>query len=108
MSWESLNSQHEYVSSRLGGPMALGLAHQLSATRLLSSPDVSRCRMDDEIWPPWSDSCSSLHREAYAEVRGVMGSPPPRRDTLACGGCFRACRARIHQSIAKRKVNSFA
>ncbi|CAH2016383.1 unnamed protein product [Acanthoscelides obtectus] len=58
----------------------------------------------DAVWtmkfgPPWSDSCSSLHREAYAEVRGVMGSPPPRRDTLACGGCFRACRARIHQAL---------
>nr|CAI5858734.1 unnamed protein product [Callosobruchus analis] len=108
MSWESLNSHHVYISSRLGDPTALGLGHQLSATRLLSSPDGSRCRLDDGIggvWPPWSDSCSSLHREAYAEVRGAVGSPPPRRATPACGDCFRACRARIHHSIAKRKMD---
>lgn len=76
-----------------------GVSHQLSATRLLSSPDGSRHPLDglEQIWP-WNDSYSSLHRDTYTEVR----TPRPPVFTW---GCFRACRARIYQSIAKRKVN---
>ncbi|RZC32644.1 Rapsyn N domain containing protein, partial [Asbolus verrucosus] len=90
MSWESLNS-HDFTSG--------GVSHQLSATRLLSSPDGSRHPLDglEQIWP-WNDSYSSLHRDTYTEVR----TPRPPVFTW---GCFRACRARIYQSIAKRKVD---
>ncbi|XP_065166321.1 43 kDa receptor-associated protein of the synapse homolog [Atheta coriaria] len=38
MSWESLNSHHDFISG--------GVSHQLSATRLLSSPDGSRHPLD--------------------------------------------------------------
>ncbi|KAF5285113.1 hypothetical protein FQA39_LY16802 [Lamprigera yunnana] len=89
MSWESLNLQ-DYMSG--------GVSHQLSATRLLSSPDGSRYHLDemDQTWP-WADSFSSLHRDAYSEVRATR----PRVLTL---GCFRACRARVYHRLAKRKV----
>ncbi|XP_025834870.1 uncharacterized protein LOC112905855 [Agrilus planipennis] len=89
MSWESLNSQ-DY---RFGE-----VSHQLSATRLLSSPDGSRHPLDgfDQSWP-WYDSFSSLHREAYTEVH-VPRSP------LFAFSCFHACRTRIRQRLAKRKV----
>ncbi|KAB0790995.1 hypothetical protein PPYR_02795 [Photinus pyralis] len=50
----------------------------------------------DQTWP-WADSFSSLHRDAYTEVR----TPRPPIFTL---GCFRACRARVYHSLAKRKV----
>lgn len=76
-----------------------GVSHQLSATRLLSSPEGSRHPLDglDQTWP-WNDSYSSLHRDTYTEVR------VPRRPVFTWG-CFRACRSKIHQSLAKRKVN---
>ncbi|KAJ8978857.1 hypothetical protein NQ317_009001 [Molorchus minor] len=76
-----------------------GVGHQLSATHLLSSPDGSRHPMDgpEQIWP-WNGSYSSLHRDTYSEVR----TPRPSRSSW---GCFKACRARIHESIAKRKVD---
>lgn len=76
-----------------------GVSHQLSATRLLSSPEGSRHPLDglDQTWP-WNDSYSSLHRDTYTEVR------VPRRPVFTWG-CFRACRAKIHQSLAKRKVS---
>lgn len=78
-----------------------GVSHQLSATRLLSSPDGSRHPLDglEQIWP-WNDSYSSLHRDTYTEVRTT-------RAPVITWGCFRACRARIYQSIAKRKVRRF-
>ncbi|KAJ8921219.1 hypothetical protein NQ315_013691 [Exocentrus adspersus] len=108
MSWESLNSQ-EYI--RLFPNKEVkdflfccsnfsGVGHQLSATRLLSSPDGSRHHPLDgleQIWP-WNDSYSSLQRDTYTEVR------TPRRPRLTWG-CFQACRARIHHNIAKRKVD---
>ena len=74
------------------------MSHQLSATRLLSSPDGSRHPLDglEQVWP-WNASYSSLHRDTYTEVR----TPRP---PLFTWGCFRACRARIYHSIAKRKV----
>lgn len=74
------------------------VGHQLSATRLLSSPEGSRHRLDglDHTWT-FGDSYSSLHRDNYMEVR-------PVRNSVFTWGCFRACRARIHQSLAKRKV----
>ncbi|KAF2902971.1 hypothetical protein ILUMI_03219 [Ignelater luminosus] len=50
----------------------------------------------DQTWP-WADSYSSLHRDAYTEVR----TPRPPVFTI---GCFRACRARVYHSLAKRKV----
>ncbi|XP_057658538.1 43 kDa receptor-associated protein of the synapse homolog isoform X1 [Diorhabda carinulata] len=92
MSWESLNSHHDYLSN-------FNIGHQLSATRLLSSPDGSRHPLDglEQVWP-WTNSYSSLHRDNYTEVR----TPRPPRFTW---GCFQACRAKIHHSFAKRKVN---
>lgn len=77
----------------------MGVSHQLSATRLLDSPDGSRQPIDglDQIWP-WNDSYSSLHRDTYTEVR----TPRPPVFTW---GCFRACRARIYHRLAKRKVS---
>lgn len=78
---------------------SVGASHQLSATRLLSSPDGSRHPPDgiEPAWP-WNDSYSSLHRDTYMEVRTTRAP----RITL---GCFQACRARIHHSLAKRKVH---
>ncbi|XP_060534207.1 43 kDa receptor-associated protein of the synapse homolog [Cylas formicarius] len=95
MSWESLNSREFSNYNFAGGG---GVSHQLSATRLLSSPDGSRHPLDgiDHAWP-WHDSYSSLHRDTYTEVR----TPRPPVFTF---GCFQACRTKIHHSIAKRKV----
>ncbi|KAK9884196.1 hypothetical protein WA026_005150 [Henosepilachna vigintioctopunctata] len=93
MSWESLNSHHDYL--KYGG-----VGHQLSATRLLSSPDGSRHPLDgglDPVWP-WNSSYSSLHREAYTEVKTTR---PP----IFTWGCFRMCQSRIHQGIARRKMD---
>ncbi|XP_045468213.1 43 kDa receptor-associated protein of the synapse isoform X3 [Harmonia axyridis] len=91
MSWESLNSNHEYLRYE-------GVGHQLSATRLLSSPDGSRHPLDErDISWPWNNSYSSLHRESYMEVRT---SRPPSLSI----GCFRLCSNKIHQGIAKRKM----
>ncbi|KAF7274283.1 hypothetical protein GWI33_013049, partial [Rhynchophorus ferrugineus] len=75
-----------------------GVSHQLSATRLLSSPDGSRHPLDglDHVWP-WNDSYSSLHRDTYTEVRA------PRQPVITFG-CFHACRVKFRHSIAKRKV----
>ncbi|CAH1164835.1 unnamed protein product [Phaedon cochleariae] len=112
MSWESLNSHHDYISGTLGISVGgVGGRHphyQLSATRLLSpSPSGSRHPLDgpgptlssDRPWP-WTSSCSSLHRDTYAEVR------PSRVAAKRCTwGCFHACRARIHHSLAKRKID---
>ncbi|GJQ75435.1 hypothetical protein Trydic_g23602 [Trypoxylus dichotomus] len=90
MSWESLNS-HDF----LGG----GVSHQLSATRLLSSPEGPRHPLEgfDRSWTWGADSFSSLHRDTYMEVR----TPRP---SVFTWGCFRACRAKIHHTLAKRKV----
>ncbi|KAK9746305.1 Rapsyn N-terminal myristoylation and linker region [Popillia japonica] len=90
MSWESLNS-HDF----LGG----GVSHQLSATRLLSSPEGSRHPLDgfERSWTWGADSFSSLHRDTYMEVRAP-------RPNIFTWGCFRACRTKIHHTLAKRKV----
>ncbi|XP_019871807.2 43 kDa receptor-associated protein of the synapse homolog [Aethina tumida] len=95
MSWESINSQDFPRYNNF----SMGVSHQLSATRLLDSPDGSRQPIDglDQIWP-WNDSYSSLHRDTYTEVR----TPRPPVFTW---GCFRACRARIYHRLAKRKVD---
>lgn len=76
-----------------------GVSHQLSATRLLSSPEGSRHPLDgfERSWTWGADSFSSLHRDTYMEVR----APRPNVFTW---GCFRACRAKIHHTLAKRKV----
>lgn len=78
-----------------------GVSHQLSATRLLASPDGSRHPLDglDHSWTWGGGSYSSLQRDTYTEVRTTQNR------SLFTWGCFRACRARIHQSLAKRKVN---
>ncbi|GLV36967.1 uncharacterized protein CBL_02200 [Carabus blaptoides fortunei] len=106
MSWESIASQ-EYLSG--------GVSHQLSATRLLSSPDGSRHPLDGGGWPPWggtagpvggADSYSSLHRGTSATTAEAAYGSAGRSAGHHSGiwGCFRACQARIHHSIAKRKV----
>lgn len=101
-----------------------GVSHQLSATRLLSSPEGSRHPLDGGGWPPWggtagaggavgADSYSSLHRGTSATTAdGAYGSGG-RSSGVRLGhhsgfwGCFRACQARIHHSIAKRKVRLY-
>ncbi|CAH0549638.1 unnamed protein product [Brassicogethes aeneus] len=97
MSWESLNS-HDFPRYSTNN-FSMGVSHQLSATRLLDSPDGSRQPIDglEAVWP-WNDSYSSLQRDTYTEVR----TPRPPRFNW---DCFRACRARIYHSIAKRKVD---
>ncbi|GJQ81794.1 hypothetical protein Trydic_g5975 [Trypoxylus dichotomus] len=76
-----------------------GVSHQLSATRLLSSPEGPRHPLEgfDRSWTWGADSFSSLHRDTYMEVR----TPRP---SVFTWGCFRACRAKIHHTLAKRKV----
>nr|XP_022912056.1 43 kDa receptor-associated protein of the synapse homolog [Onthophagus taurus] len=90
MSLDSLHSHDFY-----GG----GVSHQLSATRLLSSPEGSRHPLDgyERSWTWGHDSCSSLHRDNYVEVR-------PPRSPFFTWGCFSGCRSKIHQALAKRKV----
>lgn len=116
-----------------------GVSHQLSATRLLSSPEGSRHPLDTTSlggggWPPWVsntaplggssntlDSYSSLHRATdggpFFRGGSRMGSGSDglrlrgddRHGARGYGvwGCFRACQARIHHRIAKRKVSYF-
>lgn len=93
MSWESLNSR-EYL--RYG----VGAGHQLSATRLLSSPDGSRHPLDGP-WHSWGGSLASSLQRDYAEVPAhrVVGS-----SSCVSWGCFRACRQRLHEAFAKRKM----
>ncbi|KAL1489449.1 hypothetical protein ABEB36_014342 [Hypothenemus hampei] len=99
MSWESLNSREFSNFNNIYHTSGTGAGHQLSATRLLSSPDGSRHPLDgfNHGWP-WNDSYSSLHRDMYTEVR----VPRPSICTL---GCFYACRAKLKHSLAKRKVD---
>uniref|UniRef100_A0AAR5QG43 Rapsyn myristoylation/linker region N-terminal domain-containing protein n=1 Tax=Dendroctonus ponderosae TaxID=77166 RepID=A0AAR5QG43_DENPD len=75
-----------------------GVSHQLSATRLLASPEGSRHPLESSShsWP-WNGSYSSLHRNTYTEVRTLKSSN-------CTFGCFQLCRAKVANSIAKRKV----
>ncbi|XP_068622141.1 43 kDa receptor-associated protein of the synapse [Battus philenor] len=94
MSWDSLESR-----DFLGGVPA----HQLSATRLLSSPDPSRHQLEDppELFP--------FAEEYQGERNGVLrwGSrfgPAHRPPAAGLLECFRGCRSRLDQYLARRKI----
>ncbi|CAK1546440.1 unnamed protein product [Leptosia nina] len=76
-------------------------AHQLSASRLISSPDPSRHRLDE---PP---ELYSFSEEYPTEVRngrwGARFGPAHRPSTGWCE-CFRIIRSRIDQYLARRKI----
>ncbi|XP_038219828.1 43 kDa receptor-associated protein of the synapse homolog [Zerene cesonia] len=92
MSWDSLESR-----DFLGGAPA----HQLSASRLISSPDPQRHRLDD---PP---ELYSFSEEYPTEVRnGRWGARfgPAHRPSAGWLECFRIVRSRIDQYLARRKI----
>ncbi|CAG9794495.1 unnamed protein product [Diatraea saccharalis] len=76
-------------------------AHQLSATRLLSSPDPSRHHLDEqnEVYP---------FTEDYGSRNGALrwGSRfgPAYRPSTGVLDCFNLCTARIDQYLARRKI----
>ncbi|KAH1011768.1 hypothetical protein HUJ04_001063 [Dendroctonus ponderosae] len=98
MSWESLHSREFGNFNSIYHRSGPGVSHQLSATRLLASPEGSRHPLESSShsWP-WNGSYSSLHRNTYTEVRTLKSSN-------CTFGCFQLCRAKVANSIAKRKV----
>ncbi|XP_013143048.1 PREDICTED: 43 kDa receptor-associated protein of the synapse homolog [Papilio polytes] len=94
MSWDSLESR-----DFLGGVPA----HQLSATRLLSSPDPSRHQLEDppEVFP-FSEEYQGERNGAlrWGSRFGPAHRPPP----AGLLDCFRGCRSRLDQYLARRKI----
>ncbi|CAG9131738.1 hypothetical protein JYU34_021730 [Plutella xylostella] len=99
MSWDSIESR-DFLSGVPG--------HQLSATRLLSSPDPStRQNLDDppELYPFAED-----YNTGNAELRngalrwGSRFGPAHRPPAAGLLDCFRACRSRLDQYMARRKI----
>ncbi|XP_041971150.1 43 kDa receptor-associated protein of the synapse homolog [Aricia agestis] len=93
MSWDSLESR-DFLS---GVP-----AHQLSATRLLSSPDPSRHHLEDgpEVYSFSEEFAAGRNGAARWSTR--FG--PAHRPAAGLLDCFRGCRARLDDYLAKRKI----
>ncbi|KAL0809283.1 hypothetical protein ABMA28_011500 [Loxostege sticticalis] len=95
MSWDSIESR-----DFLGGAPA----HQLSATRLLSSPDPSRHHLDEqpEVYP-FAEEYGGGSRNGALRWGARFGPAhrPPQGGLL---DCFRACRSRLDQYLARRKI----
>ncbi|XP_063632722.1 43 kDa receptor-associated protein of the synapse homolog [Cydia splendana] len=93
MSWDSIESR-----DFLGGVPA----HQLSATRLLSSPDPSH-HLDE---PPELHSFAEDCGERNGALRWGSRFGPAHRPPATAGllDCFRGCRMRIDQYLARRKI----
>ncbi|XP_053622128.1 43 kDa receptor-associated protein of the synapse homolog isoform X1 [Plodia interpunctella] len=96
MSWDSLESR-----DFLGGVPA----HQLSATRLLSSPDTSRHHLDEqpEVYP-FSEDYNGGDARNGALRWGSRFGPALRPPTAGLLDCFRVCRSRLDQYLARRKI----
>ncbi|CAH4032345.1 unnamed protein product [Pieris brassicae] len=93
MSWDSLESRDF---------LGRAPAHQLSASRLISSPDPSRHRHDEAPAELYSFS-----EEFPTEVRnGRWGARfgPAHRPSMGWCECFRIIRSRIDQYLARRKI----
>ncbi|KAL4711319.1 hypothetical protein ACJJTC_019160 [Scirpophaga incertulas] len=92
MSWDSIESR-----DFLGGVPA----HQLSATRLLSSPDPSRHHLEEqpEVFP-FSEECGSRN----GALRWGSRFGPAYRPSGGLLDCFNSCRAKIDQYFARRKI----
>ncbi|XP_044737602.1 43 kDa receptor-associated protein of the synapse homolog [Chrysoperla carnea] len=110
MSWESVASK-EFLRN--------GVSHQLSASRLLPSPDCSK--------PSLVDDRASISCSRYIEALDSPNGSELRYDHYigtsnsllgACAismnhgyvernnwGCFSSCRSRFQQVLAKRKIN---
>ncbi|KAJ8706295.1 hypothetical protein PYW08_010921 [Mythimna loreyi] len=102
MSWDSIESR-----DFLGGVPA----HQLSATRLLSSPDPSRHHLDEpqEVYPFSEDYRGGGGGGAGSGRNGTLRwgarfGPAHRPPAAGLLDCFRACRSRLDQYLARRKI----
>ncbi|XP_061381630.1 43 kDa receptor-associated protein of the synapse homolog [Danaus plexippus] len=93
MSWDSIESR-----DFLGGVPA----HQLSATRLLSSPDPSRHHIEDppELYP-FSEEYANENRNGAIRWGSRFG---PAHRPSGVLECFRVCRSRLDQYFARRKI----
>lgn len=93
-----------------------GVAHQLSASRLLPSPDCTKPEhiyLDGGLDSPLSHHGSELMRyEPYLGTSNsllggcALSTVHERTSTLTNWGCFTSCSEKLQQVIAKRKVSN--
>ncbi|KAJ2943390.1 hypothetical protein O0L34_g12200 [Tuta absoluta] len=96
MSWDSIESR-DFLS---GVP-----AHQLSATRLLGSPDSSRHHLDDppDVYPFAEDYTGGERNGALRW--GARFGPAHRPPGAGLLECFRVITTRMDQYYAKRQID---